>query len=258
VRRADEVPLEAETPVFAAASLRLDIAIRAGDIIVIEGMGLDSRWRGDVRVTGTAASPRLVGTAVLVEGSYSFAGNEFEIGRGLITFNGAPLDSSLQIEASTTTNDGVTANILISGTARRPEIAFSSVPSLPDDEILARLLFGASVADLSLPEAVQLASALATLQGGGSGGLDPIGRVRRAAGIDRLRIVGDGLTPGMSTTLVIGQRLSRNVYVEVQTDTEGNVVTVIKVALTSALDLLAQVSSMSRNNSINLRYQRDR
>ncbi|MFN7176944.1 MAG: translocation/assembly module TamB domain-containing protein, partial [Thermaurantiacus sp.] len=258
VRRADEQPVVAERPMFATSGLALDIAIRSGDVIQINGMGLESRWRGNLRVTGTAADPQLVGTATLVEGDYSFAGNDFEIDRGVITFNGAPLDSSLRIEASTTTTDGVTANILITGTAARPEIAFSSTPALPDDEILARLLFGASVADLSLPEAVQLASAVATLQGGGSGGLDPIGRVRRAAGIDRLRIVGDGLTPGMGTTLVIGQRLSRNIYVEVQTDTEGNVVTLVKLALTSALDLLAQVSSVTANNSINLRYQRDR
>lgn len=258
VRRADEQPVEPERPLFATSGLGLDIAITAADVIRIEGMGLDSRWRANLRVTGTAANPQLVGTASLVEGSYSFAGNEFDIRRGAITFNGAPLDSSLLIEASTTTTDGVTANITITGTAARPEIAFGSTPALPDDEILARLLFGASVADLSLPEAIQLASAVATLQGGGSGGLDPIGRARRAAGIDRLRIVGDGLTPGMGTTLVIGQRLSRDIYVEVQTDTEGNVVTLIKLALTSALDLLAQVSSVTENNSINLRYQRDR
>jgi translocation and assembly module TamB len=258
VRRADEQQIEPERPMFATSGVALDIAISSGPVIEIEGMGLDSRWRGNVRVSGTAADPRLVGTATLVEGSYSFAGNDFDIGRGVITFNGAPLDSSLLIEASTTTSDGVTANIILTGTAARPEIAFSSSPALPDDEILARLLFGASVADLSLPEAIQLASAVATLQGGGSGGLDPIGRARRAAGIDRLRIVGDGITPGMGTTLVVGQRLSRNVYIEVQTDTEGNVVTLIKLALTSALDLLAQVSSVTDNNSINLRYQRDR
>jgi translocation and assembly module TamB len=258
VRRADELPQPPETPGFGASTLGLDVRITSGDVILIEGMGLDSRWRGDVRVTGTAANPELVGTATIVEGSYSFAGSDFDIGQGRITFNGRPLDSSLNIEASTTTSDGVTAFIAITGTASRPEIAFRSNPALPDDEILARLLFGASVADLSLPEAVQLASALATLRGGGSGGLDPVGRVRRAAGIDRLRIVGEGLTPGMGTSLVIGQRLSRNVYVEVQTDTEGNVVTIVKLALTSALDLLAQVSSISRASSINLRYQRDR
>lgn len=257
VRRADEEPLPPAPARFGADTLELDVRVTAADVIRIEGMGLDSRWRGDVRVTGTAASPRLVGTATIAEGSYDFAGSEFEITQGRITFNGAPLDSSLAIEASTTTGDGVRAFISIGGTARRPEIAFRSSPSLPDDEILARLLFGASVADLSLPEAIQLASAIATLRGGG-GGLDPIGRVRRAAGIDRLRIQAEGMTPGMSTTLVIGQRLSRNLYVEFQTDTEGNIVTLVKLALTSALDLLGQIASESRYSSINLRYQRDR
>ena len=74
------------------------------------------------------------------------------------------------------------------GTGLKPEITFASVPALPQDELLSRILFGTSITNLSAPEALQLASAVAALQSG-SGSLDPINALRRAVGLDRLRIV---------------------------------------------------------------------
>ena len=82
---------------------------------------------------------------------------------------------------------GLDASILVSGTGLKPEIRFASVPQLPQDELLSRLLFGTSITNLSAPEALQLASAVAALRSG-SGNLDPINAVRRAVGLDRLRI----------------------------------------------------------------------
>ena len=35
------------------------------------------------------------------------------------------------------------------GTAAKPEVTFSSIPSLPSDEVLSQVLFGASAAQLS-------------------------------------------------------------------------------------------------------------
>jgi translocation and assembly module TamB len=53
--------------------------------------------------------------------------------------------------------------------------------------LLSRLLFGTSITNLSAPEALQLAAAVASLNNTG-GGLDPINSVRSAVGLDRLRI----------------------------------------------------------------------
>ena len=81
---------------------------------------------------------------------------------------------------------GSTPASCVSGTGLKPEITFASVPQLPQDELLSRILFGTSITNLSAPEALQLASAVAALQSG-SGSLDPInaraprGRARPAA-----------------------------------------------------------------------------
>src|SRR3546814_19740181 len=77
----------------------------------------------------------------------------------------------------------------ISGRAQNPQIAFTSTPSLPQDEVMSRILFGESVTNLSATQAIQLAASLNSLRGGG-GGLNPLGKLQSAAGIDRLRILG--------------------------------------------------------------------
>ena len=91
-----------------------------------------------------------------------------------------------------------TPSIRVTGRGQRPEIAFTSTPALPQDELLSRLLFGTSITNLSAPEALQLAAAVASLNNSG-GGLDPINAVRAATGLDRLRIVPADITTGQGT-----------------------------------------------------------
>jgi translocation and assembly module TamB len=252
VRRAGEVRLPEPEPSLRISDIALDVRVRADDRVLVEGMGLESTWRGDIRVRGTAAAPQFIGTATLVRGEFSFAGSSFDLTSGRVGFNGRPLDSSLNIQAQTQAEE-VTAFVTISGTAGKPDIRFSSSPSLPEDEILSRLLFGSSVADLSVTEAVQLATAIAGLQSG----VDTMGKIRRSVGVDRLRLVGDNAQTGMGTGIAIGKRLTRNIYVEVLTDSQGNTLTTVQLTLSRIWSVLLEVSSVG-NSSVNLRYQRER
>jgi translocation and assembly module TamB len=251
VRRAGEVVAPVSEPALSSSNLKLDVRVRADDRVRVEGMGLDSIWRADIRVRGTARQPQLVGTATLTRGDFSFAGSDFALSTGRVVFNGNPLDSSIDIRAQTQAED-VTAFVVISGTAAKPEVRFSSNPTLPEDEILARLLFGSSVADLSVTEAVQLATAIAGLQSG----VDTMGKIRRSVGVDRLRLVGDNAETGMGTGIAIGKRLTRNIYVEVLTDSQGNTLTTMQLTLSRIWSLLIEVSSVGES-SVNLRYQRE-
>ena len=103
---------------------------------------------------------------------------------------------------------GLSASIRVTGYALKPEIGFTSTPALPEDELLSRLLFGTSITNLSAPEALQLAAAVAALQGGGSG-LNPINAVRRAAGLDRLRILPADPQTGQGTSIAAGKYVTR-------------------------------------------------
>ena len=209
-----------------------------------------------MRIGGTSAAPVISGGLTLVRGTYSFAGKRFDVQRGQVNFRGGALtDPDINILA-TTVSDGITFNIAITGTGERPQIAFTSTPSLPQDEVLSRLLFGTNPENLSATEALQLASALNSLRGSGGGGLNPLGKLRSATGFDRLRIVGADDTTGRGTSLAAGKYLTDNVYIEIVTDARGFTATQLTVALTKAISVLSQAGSFGGSN-VQFKYSKD-
>lgn len=259
-----ELPLirtrEVNTPADAAparkpaAPWRFLIDAAGANRINVRGLGLDSEWGADIRLRGTTAAPQIFGTADLVRGGYEFAGKRFELTRGRIRFAGeVPVDPQLDIVAEGDANN-VSAKIAITGTGTKPTITFSSTPSLPEEELLSRLLFGSSITQISAPEAVQLASALASLRGGG--GLDPINKLRAAIGLDRLRIVGADPTLGAGTSIAVGKYIGRRFFVELVTDGGGYSATSVEFRITRWLALLATVSTVG-DESINLKASKD-
>ena len=233
---------------------KLDVDVAGGELNV-RGLGIDSRWNTDVHIAGTVDAPRLTGRADLVRGDYEFAGRNFRLDRGVIRFRGeSPPDPVLDIRAQAQVQ-GLDASILVGGTGLRPEISFASVPQLPQDELLSRLLFGTSITNLSAPEAVQLASAVAALRSG-SGNLDPINALRRAVGLDRLRIVPADVATGQKTAVSAGKYLTRKLFVEVITDGQGYSATRAEYQVTRWLSILSSVSTIGRT-SANVRVSKD-
>ncbi|WP_423141884.1 translocation/assembly module TamB domain-containing protein [Parablastomonas sp. CN1-191] len=222
--------------------------------IAVSGLGLDSEWGADIKVRGTTAAPAILGQADIVRGGYEFAGKRFELVRGRIRFDGAsPPNPRLDIAAEAQVT-GLTARVTVTGTALVPVIAFSSTPALPEEELLARLLFGQGITTLSAPEALQLGAALASLRGGG--GLDPINKLRSAVGLDRLRIVPADATLGRGTSVSVGKYLGRRFYAEIVTDGRGYSATQLEFRVTSWLSLLGTVSTLGRQ-SLNVKVQKD-
>ncbi len=243
------------TRVKPAGIFKLNVSVVADNRLFVNGMGLESEWSARMQVTGTSAAPIVTGEARVVRGTYSFASRRFELTRGIVSFEGGPLaDPQINIGASTTA-EGVTANINITGSGQVPRIAFSSTPSLPQDEVLSRLLFGSSVTNLSATEAIQLAAALNSLRASG-GGLNPLGQLRSAAGIDRLRILGEDDTTGRGMALAAGQYLTDDIYVEIITDARGFTAVQLEIALTRALSLLSQTGSFGGSRA-GLKYSKD-
>ncbi|WP_419808536.1 translocation/assembly module TamB domain-containing protein [Sphingomonas sp.] len=260
VRRRSEIQAARFSDRPAAAApvglIRLNLHISAPNQIFVSGMGLDSEWRMDLRIGGTSAAPQISGGLDIVKGAYSFAGKRFDVTRGQVRLRGGALsDPAIDIEATTTTN-GITAIIDITGTGQRPRITFTSTPNLPQDEVLSRLLFGTSPANLSATEAIQLAAALNSLRGSGGGGLNPLGRLRSATGFDRLRIVSANETGGKGSALAAGKYITDDIYVEVVTDARGYTATQLEIALTKALSLLTSTGSFG-GSDVRLKYSKD-
>ncbi|MDQ3143280.1 MAG: translocation/assembly module TamB domain-containing protein, partial [Pseudomonadota bacterium] len=247
---------EAEEDIELAqlAPWALDLKLAGGNLVV-RGLGIDSIWRTNLDIGGSADAPRLTGQANLVRGDYEFAGRGFRLERGIIRFRGeSPPDPLLDIRAEAQVQ-GVDAAVTVKGSGSRPEIAFASVPQLPQDELLSRILFGTSITNLSAPEALQLATAVASLNSG-SGNLDPINAIRRAVGLDRLRIVPADVATGQRTAISAGKYIGRKLFVEVISDGQGYSATRIEYQVTRWLSLLSSVSTIGRT-SANVRASKD-
>lgn len=254
--RTREINLPADVAPRRAASepWRYLIDARAPSRVDVDGMGLDSEWSANVRLRGTTDDPRVGGEARVIRGDYTFAGNRFELTRGRIIFDiNTALDPRLDIVAESE-RDGLDVRVEVRGSALQPEISFQSSPSLPEEEILAQLLFGGSITELSATDALQLGAAVASLRGGS--GMDPINRLRSAIGLDRLRIVSADAALGRGTGVALGKNIGRRFYVEIITDGRGYSATEVEFRVTSWLALLGSISTIGRE-SVSAEISRD-
>ncbi|MCB1782557.1 MAG: translocation/assembly module TamB domain-containing protein [Alphaproteobacteria bacterium] len=203
----------------SGTNIALDVAFKAPQRVFVRGWGLDAELGGAIDITGTAATPLFDGALKLIRGRYSEFGKRFTISKADMLFTGTiPPSPSLDMVAETKAGD-VTAQVNIGGNAQTPKITFSSVPSLPEDEVLSRILFGQDMSKISPFQAVQLAQTLARFSGagGGAASFDPLGMLRDGTGLDDLRVETgeDG-----AASVGAGKYLSDNVYLELEGGTE--------------------------------------
>lgn len=189
--------------------LGLDLLVSAPRSVLVRGRGVDAELGGEVRVRGTVAEPVLSGRFELRHGDYELAGQTLRFSRGRLGFDGATgLNPSLDLEARVTVAGG-TAILAVEGTARSPRIALRGEPEMPEDEVLARLLFGIAGGRLTPWQATRLglaAASLAGLQVAGPGLLDRVGQ-----GLG-LRALGLGRDAEGGVGWQGGRQLSERVY----------------------------------------------
>lgn len=197
-------PAEAATG-GGSGALLLDLTIDSNNQIFVTGRGLDAELGGSLRLTGSTASPEAVGEFTLRRGRLSIIGRRLVFSRGTINFAGS-LVPTLDFAADSTVGD-TTVTVAVSGPANNPQFNFSSMPALPQDEVLARLIFGRSMSNLSPLQIAQLADAAASLAGGGSSSL--LQSLRSGLGVDDLDIQtnDDG-----STSVSAGKYLNDRTY----------------------------------------------
>jgi translocation and assembly module TamB len=234
---------------------KLNVDVKVPGHAFIRGRGLDSEWRGEIKATGTVLDPQLVGTFNVVRGNFKFAGRTFELQRGQIAFrSGDKIDPDLNLQAVYEVQD-LSATVNVTGPSSAPKVALSSTPALPQDEILSRILFGSSVAELTPLQAVQLADAVRGL-GKPGGGL--LGSARSAVGLDVLQ-VGSAQSGGglQSTTITGGKYIGKNIYLEVESAADGSQEKVgVDVGVTKNLSVQSDVSP-EQGNRIGLKWKKD-
>ena len=143
----------------------------------------------------------------------------------------------------------VTAYIRIRGRASDLEVTFDSDPELPQDEVLAQIVFGRSLTDLSPTQIARLASIAAELTGGSSPGL--VDGIRAGTGLDDLDVTTDA---NGNAAVQAGKYISDEIYLGVQAGQESKVT--INIDITD--EITARGSAGTDGNSeIGIFYEKD-
>jgi translocation and assembly module TamB len=169
---------------------------------------------GALRLTGYSDAIVPSGRFSLVRGRLDLLGKRFSIDEGLVELQGALTPYIRFVAASE--SDGIRATITIEGAASAPEIRFLSSPELPEEEVIARLLFGHDLSSLSPLQAAELASAVAELAGRGGEGI--VTKLRNSFGLDDLDVTADAEG---SAVVRAGKYLTDRLYTDVSVGAEG-------------------------------------
>jgi translocation and assembly module TamB len=245
VRNANAPP-PPPAPPAPQSTIALNLTLDAPEQVFIRGRGLDAEVGGRIHFGGTVSNPIPNGGLQLRQGTLSVIGTTLNFTEGSIDFSGAGLtDPSLHFVATSTTATMV-ATMTVSGSASNPKITLSSVPEMPQDEILAQLLFGTSTSKLSALQLAQIAAALASLSGA-TNGFDPLDSIRTSLGLDRLTV---GTDASGNPTLQAGRYIARGVYVGAQQNASGSgTQATIQIDLMKGLKLEATAGSSGSSSA---------
>ena len=209
------------TPVVTpglSQNLQLDIGLQSTSNVSLSNRTLSLDGTANLRVTGTAAQPVILGRVNLTGGDLIFNGNRYVVESGTVDFvNPAETQPNLNLTVTTTIQQ-YNIRVQLQGPIDRLHTAYMSDPSLPPSDIINLLAFGTTTeAGAANPAPGNLGAEAAVASQVGS---QITSRVEKIAGISHLSV--DPLlacnqqTPGACIT--VQQRVTGQIYVTFQTD----------------------------------------
>ncbi|MCB1334902.1 MAG: translocation/assembly module TamB domain-containing protein [Roseivivax sp.] len=233
----------------AARPFGLNLDIQAPARVFVRGRGLDAELGGGLQLTGTTSDIVSAGGAELIRGRIDILNRRFDLDEGRVQLLG-DFDPYIRFVAMTETDDG-TAGVVVEGRASSPEVRFTATPDIPQDEVLAKLLYGRDLSQLSAFQALELASAVATLAG--RGGVGIVGKLRDTFNLDDLDVSSDA---DGKTQLKLGKYISDNIYTNVTLGQDSQPEVSINIDLTPSITARGKLAS-DGGTSLGLFYEKD-
>lgn len=236
-------------------TVQLDLVVNVDQQAFIRGRGLEAELKGKLQLSGTNHQTNYNGRFQVIRGTVDLFAKTFKIEQGSVLFSNDAV--SLFAQARHKSKD-LTFIATLEGLLDNLKISLRTEPALPEDEAVARLLFGKSVRNITPVQAIQLANAIQTLRGEG-GGFDPLGTARDILQVDRITIESQETSEGNGVAIGLGKYVTEKVYVEVSRTPEptqpwkGSV----EVELTPNINLETTTSGSSGFGGVELQWKRD-
>ncbi len=243
-------------------AMRIDVDL--GERFFFRGRGLDTRLAGRIALRDEGRGVHATGNIQAVNGRYRAYGQNLDIERGVVSFQGSLANPGLNVRAIRP-DLPVQAGVEVTGTVQRPRVRLVSDTAMPDSEKLSWIVLGrgqdsAAGADLSL-----LATAAgAFLTGEGEGvtaslaqalGLEQISltQTATASGPRSQVVVSQNSTTTVSGQVVsVGKRLSSNALLTYEQGVAG-ATSVVKLTW-NLTRRLALIGSTGTEQAVDVRY----
>jgi translocation and assembly module TamB len=205
-----------------ANNLQLNVALRSTQNVNLVSRTLSANGSANLRLTGTASQPVLLGRINLTSGDLVFQGNRYVLQGGVVDFIN-PSRTEPNINASvTTTIQQYNIGMRFEGPIEQLHTSYSSDPALPPADIINLIAFG------------KTQEATAAANAGSSSSLSPeqsiasavsgqvTSRVEKIAGISHLSVdptLGNSQQgTGAGATVTVQQRVTSKIFVTFSTD----------------------------------------
>ena len=125
---------------------------------------------GSVNVRKAKGGPvSVVGEIETIRGSLLFHGKRFTLVNGRVLFTGgSQIDPNLNIDAQYAVSSYV-VDIIISGTASKPVIKLTSVPQLPQSDVMSLILFGTVSSEIGAGQKATVRQQMQSIASGAAG-----------------------------------------------------------------------------------------
>lgn len=252
-------PFAFELPKEAPYPLHLDLFVNAPDGIFISGRGLESEWRGQFQVEGTQTDIATKGMIELIKGNFNFSGRSFALTEGSLTFSGVPNASPYLNLAGQIQIKDVLITAHLKGPLNNPQVTLQSSPPLPMGTIVAYLLFGQDLTEISSFQALQLAGSIASIAGDGPGILE---QTKKSLGVDRIQIItvpSSTTESGETIAVQVGKYVAEGVLVSYSQGAEnsaGNVSVEVEIQGNLSFILESEQADDQKQGKFTFRWAR--
>ncbi len=234
----------------------IDVRIRAATPIKVVGLGLDSEWNGEMGVRKEKGKVVFTGGFKPRRGTYTVFTRPFRIESGEIRLGGIGRLTPVFDIKSEYSRGEVTVTARLHGDANDLDLELTSIPSMPQDEMLSWVLFGNDSSALTPLQGLKLAQVAAQLVGGPAN----LGKRNRAAetlSVDRVELR-EMSNRESSTSLVVGKQVSERVYMEFIHEVGGQAASNIYVEYELTPHFTVETTIGSRaNNGVGANYKFD-
>ncbi len=236
--------------------IELSLNFHVPERAFVTGRNLDSEWKGDFSFTGTTFDPIIQGTLQIIQGEYSFNNESFVSTQGSVHFAGSYGAKTTLYIIGERQIDNNKIQAILKGDITDPVLTFRSNPPMSQKEVLAWILFGHGIDEITPFQVAKLSQSVLNL-GGSNDNPDLLTRIRTTMGLDRIDISGTDTGGLNELSIRLGKYISQGIYVSLSKsiNAEANQVA-IEANLTRHFKVQAEIGDNAQGK-MSLKWAKD-